>query len=90
MGDNQLKLFRDQIDSIDKEIFKLLEKRLNLSVEIKNYKTQMGLELQDSHREQVILKKIAELPCSDKIKSIISDIYRSVLDGSLKQMKNPD
>ena len=56
MDDEKALLFiREEIDSIDSEIIALLESRLNLSLQIGNVKRNLGKELHDDEREELIL-----------------------------------
>lgn len=87
MDDEKALLFiREEIDSIDSEIIALLESRLNLSLQIGNVKRNLGKELHDDEREELILKKIDELAIlypKEDLKSIFLEIMKTSL--SLQQ-----
>lgn len=48
---NQLETFRQEIDSIDAQIFKLFEQRIMVAKQIGAYKKEHGLSVLDSSRE---------------------------------------
>ena len=83
MDDEKALLFiREEIDSIDSEIIALLESRLNLSLQIGNVKRNLGKELHDDQREELILKKIDELAIlypKEDLKSIFLEIMKTSL-----------
>ena len=83
MDDEKALLFiREEIDSIDSEIIALLESRLNLSLQIGSVKRNLGKELHDDAREELILKKIDELAIlypKEDLKSIFLEIMKTSL-----------
>jgi len=83
MDDEKTLLFiREEIDSIDSELIALLESRLNLSLQIGNVKRNLGKELYDDAREELILKKIDELAIlypKEDLKSIFLEIMKTSL-----------
>ena len=83
MDDEKALLFiREEIDSIDSEIIALLESRLNLSLQIGNVKRNLGKELHDDEREELILKKIDEFAIlypKEDLKSIFLEIMKTSL-----------
>ena len=83
MDDEKALLFiREEIDSIDSEIIALLESRLNLSLQIGNVKRNLGTELHDDAREELILQKIDELAIlypKEDLKSIFLEIMKTSL-----------
>ena len=83
MDDEKALLFiREEIDSIDSEIIALLESRLNLSLQIGNVKRNLGKDLHDDEREELILKKIDELAIlypKEDLKSIFLEIMKTSL-----------
>ena len=50
---NQLETFRQEIDSIDAQIFALFKQRLTVAKQIGTYKKEHGLSVLDSSREDV-------------------------------------
>lgn len=81
-NEKALLFIREEIDSIDSEIIALLESRLNLSLQIGNVKRNLGKELYDDAREELILKKIDELAIlypKEDLKSIFLEIMKTSL-----------
>lgn len=54
---DDLTKFRKEIDSIDKELMKLFEKRMNIVLEIAKYKEKKGLEVFHGKREEEVINK---------------------------------
>ena len=50
---NQLEMLRQEIDSIDAQIFDLFEQRVTVAKQIGAYKKEHGLSVLDSSREDV-------------------------------------
>lgn len=72
--------FRIKIDSIDKELIKLIEKRFEVSKEIGLYKKDNELNILDSSREQEVLRKnlsyMVESNKKEHIKEILEKMIR--------------
>ena len=74
---NELRL---KIDSLDKEIVKLLTERMGVSAEVAAYKTANGLPVLDKNRETALLEKIAAL--SGEMSDYTHEIYLEILKQS--------
>ena len=74
---NELRL---KIDSLDKEIVKLLTQRMGVSAEVAAYKTANGLPVLDKNREAALLEKIAAL--SGEMSDYTHEIYLEILKQS--------
>ena len=68
--------FRKEIDKIDSEIARLLEKRFEICSEIGDFKTKNNIETEDKSREKEIFEKIerTDLKYRDNIKEVESKI----------------
>ena len=68
--------FRKEIDKIDSEIARLLEKRVEICSEIGEFKTKNNIETEDKSREKEIFEKIEQtnLKYRDNIKEVESKI----------------
>lgn len=68
--------FRKEIDKIDSEIAKLLEKRFEICSEIGDFKSKNNIETEDKSREKEIIEKIerTDLKYRDNIKEVESKI----------------
>ena len=54
---NELNELRTKIDEIDKEIAKLFNERMNVVKEIKSYKKENNLPIQDPKREESLIQQ---------------------------------
>ncbi|MCI6001347.1 MAG: chorismate mutase [Finegoldia magna] len=68
--------FRKEIDKIDSEIARLLEKRFEICCEIGDFKSKNNIETEDKSREKEIFEKIKQtnLKYRDNIKEVESKI----------------
>ena len=68
--------FRKEIDKIDSEIARLLEKRFEICSEIGYFKSKNNIETEDKSREKKIIEKIerTDLKYRDNIKEVESKI----------------
>jgi chorismate mutase/prephenate dehydratase len=69
----KLSALRERIDSIDNDIIKLLNQRMEVSSEIADCKRECGIPVTDAEREQRVLLSVAERSGSDT-----ADYNRSV------------
>jgi monofunctional chorismate mutase len=76
----ELKNLRKEIDAIDDEIIKLLEKRFELISLIKKIKSENNLEVFDQERENEILNKISN--------ANTKELYQELLRISKKIQKD--
>ncbi len=56
----EIEQLREQIDSIDKEMLSLFEKRMQVSTQIAEYKREKNLPVYDGRREREKIAKVAE------------------------------
>jgi len=54
---DSLNKLRDDIDSIDKELVKLFEKRIEKVIEIADYKKEKNIPILNKNREEEIIKR---------------------------------
>ncbi len=85
---DKLRKLRDEIDNIDKEIVRLLNKRAALSFKVGEIKRAKNIDIIDYEREKEVLKKI--LSFSDKIISDedLKNIYKEIIASSRKIQKS--
>ena len=79
----KLELCRNEIDSIDEEIIKLYEKRMEIVKEVINYKLDNNIEILDTSREEKMLNKNLVKISNEEYKKY----YKDVLTGFLKASK---
>ncbi len=65
---DDLKLYRERISEIDKEMISLFEKRMNVAEDIAAYKKEHGLPVKDESREEFLIRQNAELIKNSTIK----------------------
>jgi len=76
----EIKELRDKIDSLDREIVKLLVERMGVSAKVAEYKIANGLPVLDKTREAALLEKIASL--SGGMSNYTHEIYLEILKQS--------
>ena len=75
----ELDTLRDKIDGIDTEIVRLLEERMQLSLEIGEYKASRAMPVLDAEREAaVILSRIQLLQNKDYAEAV-REIYKLIM-----------
>ncbi len=85
---DKLRKLRDEIDNIDREIVRLLNKRAELSYKVGEEKRAKNIDIIDYEREKEVFKKI--LSYSDKIipDEDLKNIYREIIASSRKIQKS--
>lgn len=84
-----IKDLRNQIDDIDEELVTLFMKRMNISLQIAEYKKMHNLPIFVPEREQEILKKVAAKSGAD-LESFTRELYTVIfeLSRNYQQMQN--
>ncbi|GAB6184218.1 prephenate dehydratase [Thermodesulfovibrio hydrogeniphilus] len=83
MEDGVLDSLREEIDKIDKQILKLLNKRANIALKIGEIKRQKGLQFFDPVREKKLINNLITQnkgPFSDET---IKHLFREILSATL-------
>lgn len=75
---------REKIDLIDKQIVELFQKRMDISVEVANYKRKTGKKIYDKEREAEILEKLGNLADSQFNKQGVQELYTQIMSISRK------
>ena len=76
----EIKDLREKIDTLDREIVKLLVERMGVSAEVAAYKIANGIPVLDKTREAALLEKIASL--SGDMSDYTHEIYLEILKQS--------
>lgn len=76
-----IKTLRNEIDSIDADICKLLESRMKASGKVAEYKSENGLPIIDNSREGQIIQRITD-SCDEEFSPYIKTIYKAIFDAS--------
>lgn len=73
--------YRNQIDEIDKEMVRILEKRMRVAEEIAKYKKDNDIPVLDAYREREKIDQITEM-ASDDMASYTKILYNTVMELS--------
>lgn len=76
---------RTQIDTMDKEILELFQKRMNLCKEVAAYKKENNLPIFQEEREAQILSKMEDI-AADDMKTGVKELFTVIMDIS-KQLQ---
>ncbi|MBU1992436.1 MAG: chorismate mutase [Patescibacteria group bacterium] len=81
----ELKDLRKEIDKLDRELLKILKKRLGLSRKIWEKKKDLNLKRIDPQRELEIVKKVVEKGVKHGLKQkFVKDLFLVILNHSKK------
>lgn len=82
MGDKELDLnsIRLQIDEVDHKLAEALEARMNLVMQIADYKRSKGMQVKDKAREQIVIDKVAGYMNNPKYSIAVKNIMRGIID----------
>jgi chorismate mutase/prephenate dehydratase len=78
-----LERLRNEIDSIDRYILELLNKRANIAIEIAKIKRERNLKFHSPEREKQILDRIIELNKGPFPNDALRTIFREIISASL-------
>ena len=78
----ELNEIRKDIESIDKDMASLFEKRMKCSVEIADYKSANGIPILDTGREKKLLVKNEAYINDDSIKPYYIKFMQNIMDIS--------
>jgi chorismate mutase/prephenate dehydratase len=82
-----LKELRRKIDSIDRQIIRLLNLRAKITMDIAKTKRKTGVSIYSPEREREVLKKIASHNRGPLNRMALEAIYREIMSGSLSLEK---
>lgn len=78
----ELEKLREKIDFVDREIISLLEKRINIAIDIGILKKENSLAIFDEKREVEVLGKVNNTIMNKNFEKYIIDIYKVVIEQS--------
>ncbi|MBC2576422.1 chorismate mutase [Peptostreptococcus canis] len=78
----ELEKLREKIDFVDREIISLLEKRINIAIDIGILKKENSLAIFDEKREVEVLGKVNNTITNKNLEKYIIDIYKVVIEQS--------
>ncbi|NLK95065.1 MAG: chorismate mutase [Clostridiales bacterium] len=82
-----LELYRQKIDSIDKEITRLFEERMDVVLKIAEYKKENNISVLHSSREDEVIEKAISNLKNKEYKDEITSILKLVMELS-KNLQN--
>lgn len=71
---------RQQIDKVDHQLAAILEARLNLVLQVADYKKSQGLPVKDKAREAKVIAKTVSYLENQKYKNAVGNIMRSIIE----------
>ncbi|MGT2932427.1 chorismate mutase [Streptococcus catagoni] len=77
-----LQQIRQEIDTVDKELVSLLEKRMFLVEEVTHYKKNKKLPVLDINRERQVLRRVSSYIVNKKFDKAILSSMASILEVS--------
>lgn len=79
---DQLQIFRDEIDKIDKELTLLFEKRMNIVSQISELKKKSNQPVLDVKREEQLLSKNQSYLMDALFEKDLYDFFKCILEIS--------
>lgn len=77
-----LSVTREEIDEVDKEIVKLIEKRMDLALEVAKYKMSTGKPIYDRQRELEKLSKLSSMASSEFNAKSVQELFLQIMSVS--------
>lgn len=72
--------YRKEINSIDEELVKLLERRFNVVLKIGKYKKEHDLPVYDEKREKIVIENCVSRLENKNYSHNIEDVYKKIMD----------
>jgi chorismate mutase/prephenate dehydratase len=79
-----LQELRKKIDTIDDELIRLFQERMDLSASIAEYKLKNGVAVFDAEREREILERLGE-KVDERYRDSVKELYALLFDLSKKK-----
>jgi len=74
-----LKKLRDDIDSIDKELIALFQKRMETVLKVAEYKKKNNIPILNENREDEVIKKNSKLIYNEDLKKPVEEFLKDVM-----------
>lgn len=74
--------YRKEIDSIDRELISLFEKRMNVAIKVGEYKKERNLPVFNAKREEEVIEKNINLLHNKKYNDITRDFFEKIMELS--------
>ena len=89
-SENPLETFRFEINSIDTEILKLLDKRMKISKKIGDYKKSNNIQVLDKSREKIVIDNLVSKNSNMNLnlnEELIKNLWNNIMSYS-KNIQN--
>lgn len=81
---NELENLREKIDSIDKEMIALFEKRMDIVADIAAYKIKNNLPVLNQNREDIVVSKVKSTVKNKDYADSAADLIKDIMEISKK------
>lgn len=81
---NELENLREKIDSIDKEMIALFEKRMDIVANIAAYKIKNNLPVLNQNREDIVVSKVKSTVKNKDYADSAADLIKDIMEISKK------
>lgn len=77
-----LNIIREEIDAVDQQIVELIEKRMDLAMEVAKYKASTGKPIYDRERELQKLEKLGSLASTEFNAKGVQELFLQIMSVS--------
>ena len=81
---NELENLRERIDTIDKELIALFEKRMDIVADIAAYKIKNNLPILNQNREDIVISKVKAIVKNKDYTDSAIDFIKDIMEISKK------
>lgn len=81
---NELENLREKIDTIDKEMIALFEKRMDVVADIAAYKIKNNLPVLNQNREDIVVSKVKSTVKNKDYADSAADLIKDIMEISKK------
>lgn len=81
---NELENLREKIDTIDKEMIALFEKRMDIVANIAAYKIKNNLPVLNQNREDIVVSKVKSTVKNKDYADSAADLIKNIMEISKK------
>ena len=81
---NELENLREKIDTIDKEMIALFEKRMDIVADIAAYKIKNNLPVLNQNREDIVVSKVKSTVKNKDYSDSAADLIKDIMEISKK------
>ena len=75
----ELQNLRGQIDEIDQNLVLLLEKRMEISLKVGEYKKKNNMPILDPARENAVIQSRISLLADQNLKDVIREVFEHIM-----------